>query len=151
MVRTGHVPNWTGYNTSLSKENIPQLSKITYMPKIDPPATELSTINAVLQRSTKIADELGLQYACLVFDEAIHAKIQQIRWKDVTCMDRFVIRMGAFHMAMSFFCGGIAMQFIWRWRLKGKLIINICVSNLNFIPSSTAACARFILFLGFVG
>ena len=110
MVRTGHVPNWTGYNTLLSKENIPQLSKVTYLPIIDAPATELSTINAVLQRSTKIADELGLRYVCLVFDEAIYAKIQQIRWKDVTYMDRFVIRMGAFHMAMSF-CGAIAKLF----------------------------------------
>jgi hypothetical protein len=110
MVQTGHVPNWTGYNTLLCNESIPQLSKVTYLPIIDASATELSTINTVLQRSTKIADELGLQYVCLVFDEAIYAKIQQIRWKDVTYMDRFVIRMGAFHMAMSF-CGAIAKLF----------------------------------------
>ena len=77
---------------------------------IDASATELSTINAVLQRSSKIADELGLQYVCLVFDEAIYSKIQQIRWKDVTYMNRFVIRMGAFHMAMAF-CDAIGKLF----------------------------------------
>ena len=78
------------------------------MPKIDASATGFSTINAVLQRSTKIADELGLQYVCLVFDEAIYAKIPQIRWKDVTDMDHFVIRMGAFYLS---FCGAIAKLF----------------------------------------
>ena len=63
----------------------------------------------LLQRSSKIADELGLQYVSLVFDEAIYSKIQQIRWK-VTYMNRFVIRMGAFHMAMAF-CGAIGKLF----------------------------------------
>ena len=110
MMQTGHVPNWTGYNTLLSKGSIPQLSKVTYLPIIDAPVTELSTIKAVLQRSTKIADELGLQHVCLVFDEAIYAKIQQIRWKDATYMNRFVIRMGTFHMAMSF-CDAITKLF----------------------------------------
>ena len=110
MWKTGHIPNWTGYNTLLCRESIPQMSKVTYLPVIDASATELSTINAVLQRSLKIADELGLQYVCLVFDEAIYSKIQQIRWKDVTYMNRFVIRMGAFHMAMAF-CGAIGKLF----------------------------------------
>ena len=82
----------------------------TYLPVIDASATELSTINAVLQRSSKIADEWGLQYVCLVFDEAIYSKIQQIRWKDVTYINRFVIRMGAFHMAMAFY-GAIGKLF----------------------------------------
>ena len=110
MLQTDHLPNWTGYNTLLAKESIPQSSKVMYLPIIDASATEFSTISAVLQRSMKIADELGLQYVSLVFDEAIYAKIQQIRWKDVIYMDRFIIRMGAFHMAMSF-CGAIAKLF----------------------------------------
>jgi hypothetical protein len=105
-----HLPNWTGYNTLLSNENIPQLSKVVYLPIIDAAATEFSTINTILQRSKKIADELSLKYICLVFDEAIYSKIQQIRWKDVTYMDCFIVRMGAFHMAMSF-CGAIAKLF----------------------------------------
>ena len=110
MVQSGHVPNWTGYNTLLSKESMPPLSKVLYRPVIDASATEFSAINAVLQRSTKIADELGLQYLCLVFDEAIYAKIQQIRWKNTPYMSYFVVRMGTFHMAMSF-CGAIAKLF----------------------------------------
>ena len=104
-----HLPNWIGYHTLLSKKSIPQLSKVVYLPIIDAAATEFSTINTI-QRSKKIADELSLQYICLVFDEAIYSKIQQIRWKDVTYMDRFIVRMAAFHMAMSF-CGAIAKLF----------------------------------------
>lgn len=47
---------------------------------------------------------------CLVFDEAIYSKIQQIRWKDDAYLYRFIIRMGEFHMAMAF-CGEIAKLF----------------------------------------
>jgi hypothetical protein len=47
---------------------------------------------------------------CLVFDEAIYAKIQQIRWKEERYLSRFVVRLGDFHMAMSF-CGAISKLF----------------------------------------
>lgn len=129
MLQTNHLPNWTGYNTLLSKESIPQLSKVMYLPIIDASATEFSTINAVLQRSRKIADEFGVHCVCLVFDEAIYAKVQQIRWKDVTYMDRFIVRMGAFHMAMSF-CGAIAKLFG-----DGGLKVSLSILKVH-IPSS---------------
>lgn len=38
----------------------------------------------------------------LVFDEAIYAKIQQIRWKDERFLSRFIVRLGDFHTTMSF-------------------------------------------------
>lgn len=47
---------------------------------------------------------------CLVFDEAIYAKIQQIRWKEERYLSRFVVRLGDFHMAMAF-CGAISKLF----------------------------------------
>jgi hypothetical protein len=40
---------------------------------------------------------------CLVFYEAIYAKIQQIRWKEERYLGRFVVRLGDFHMAMAFY------------------------------------------------
>jgi hypothetical protein len=45
-----------------------------------------------------------------VFDEAIYAKAQQIRWKEQEYMDRLVIRLGDFHTVMSY-CSGIAKVF----------------------------------------
>lgn len=104
------LPNWTGYNTLLCKDKIPTLSRIVYLPIINASASEYSTINAILQRSTKLADEVGVRYVCLVFDEAIYSKIQQIRWKHDAYLDRFIVRLGEFHMAMAF-CGAIAKLF----------------------------------------
>lgn len=86
------------------------MSKIGYLPIIDSPATEMSTINAILIRSYKIADLLELKYLTLVFDEAIYAKIQQIRWKNHVYKERFIVRLGEFHLVMSF-CGAIGKLF----------------------------------------
>ncbi len=55
--------------------NIPSLGKIGCLPIIDASQTEFSTVNAILLRSTKIASKLNLKYMCLVFDEAVYARI----------------------------------------------------------------------------
>lgn len=104
------LPNWTGFNTILKSNAIPMLSKIGYLPIIDASPTELSTVNEILERSLQIADSLQLQYICLVFDEAIYSKVQQIRWKKEAYMNRLIVRLGDFHMAMSF-CGALSKLF----------------------------------------
>ena len=105
------IPNWTGFNTRLTMDNnIPTQSKLGYLPVIDASPTELSTVNEILNRSEEIANKLDLKHMYLVFDEAIYAKIQQIRWKEERYLSRFVVRLGDFHMAMSF-CGAISKLF----------------------------------------
>lgn len=105
------LPNWTGFNTKLTiSRNIPKQSKIGYLPVIDASPTEFSTVKEILVRSEEIANKLKLKYICLVFDEAIYAKVQQVRWKDESYLGRFVVRLGDFHMAMSF-CGAISNLF----------------------------------------
>ena len=105
------LPNWTGFNTKLTiSRNIPKQSKIGYLPVIDASPTEFSTVKEILVRSEEIANKLNLKYICLVFDEAIYAKVQQVRWKEERYLRRFVVRLGDFHMAMSF-CGAISKLF----------------------------------------
>ena len=103
-------PNWTGFNTLLQSREIPVLSKVGYLPVINAPPTEMSTINAILKKSKEIANRLCIPYACLVFDESIYAKIQEMRWKDTDYLNKFIVRLGEFHMAMSF-CGAIGKLF----------------------------------------
>jgi hypothetical protein len=95
------LPGWTGFNTLLCKE-IPDVSRVGYLPVIDASPTEYSTINAILERSKEIADKLELKYAVLVFDEAVYAKIQQVRWKEEIFRNRFVVRLGEFHTLMTY-------------------------------------------------
>ena len=70
----------------------------------------LTTVNAILRRSVSICQRLRLPEIVLVFDEAIYAKAQMIRWKDEEYKNRLVIRLGDFHTIMSF-CSGIAKIF----------------------------------------
>ncbi len=97
-------PGWTGFNVLLRQENIPKVSRVGYLPIISTPPTEYSTINAILKRSTDIADKLELRYATLVFDEAVYPKVKHVRWKNESFYNRFVVPLGEFHAAMSFMC-----------------------------------------------
>ncbi|KAK1885936.1 G polyprotein [Dissostichus eleginoides] len=69
---------------------------------IEASPTEMSKVNTILKRSVQIADQLELDHIVLVFDQAIYAKAQQIRWKDVEFTKRLVIRLGEFHTCMSY-------------------------------------------------
>jgi hypothetical protein len=73
------LPGWTGFNILLRQSTIPPMSRIRYLPIIDGSPSEYSTLYTALLKSINIADKLSLQHIVLVFDEAIYAKIQQIR------------------------------------------------------------------------
>ena len=96
-----NMPSWTGFNTLLHPD-VPAMSTISYLPIIDNPITEWSTINEILCKSVKIADELGLQQVVLVADEAVYAKLQQLRWKSDLYATRCIVRLGEFHAIMSY-------------------------------------------------
>ena len=80
------------------------------MPVIDASPTELATVKEILNRTEEIADKLNLRHIFLVFDEAIFAKVQQIRWKEERYLIRFIVRLGDFHMTMAY-CGAISKLF----------------------------------------
>ena len=96
------LPGWTGFNTLLHKESIPDTSRVGYLPVVDASPVEYSTINTILKRSTEITDKLQLKYATLVFDEAVYAKTQHVRWKNDSYCNRFIVRLGEFHAIMSY-------------------------------------------------
>lgn len=73
------LPGWTGFNILLRQSAIPPMSRITYLPIIDGSPSEYPTLYTALLKSINIADKLSLEHIVLVFDEAIYAKIQQIR------------------------------------------------------------------------
>ena len=106
----GVLPSWTGFNTQLFMENTKELSNIGYLPVIDAPVTELSTVFTLLNKSMAIANKLCLPEIVLVMDEAVYAKAQVIRWRNEEIMNKVVIRLGAFHTVMSY-CSGISKIF----------------------------------------
>ena len=97
-----HWPGWTGFNTLLQKDNIPDVSRVGYLPIVDASPTEYSTLNEVLNSGIRIIEKLRLQQTVLVFDEAVYAIVQHIRWKEQSFYDKFVVRLGEFHASMSY-------------------------------------------------
>jgi hypothetical protein len=101
-----NLPGWTGLNTQIHRD-VRDKTIIGYLPVIDSPVTDLSTVNALLQCSMSIAERLDVPEIVLVFDEAIYAKAQMIRWKHDAFRKRLVIRLGDFHTVMSY-CSAIS-------------------------------------------
>ena len=92
------LPGWTGFNCIIS-EKPARVSRIAYLPVIDAPVTEMSTIKGILTRSS---DNDEVRYSVLVFDEAVYSKVQQARWKSEDYMKQFVVRLGDFHACLSY-------------------------------------------------
>lgn len=99
---TNDVPGWTGFNRILQGRESVEKSTLYYLPVIEASPTEMTTVNTILAQSVEMADRLQVNSMVLVFDQAIYAKAQQIRWKDEKLTSRLVIRLGEFHTIMSF-------------------------------------------------
>lgn len=95
------LPGWTGFNRKIST-SLPTKSAIHYLPLIEASPTDMSTINAILERSVNIADLLELDHVVVIFDQAIYSKVQQIRWTNPVFMERLIVRLGEFHTCLSF-------------------------------------------------
>ena len=97
----------------------------------------MGTVNTLLKHSLSICHRLNLPEIVLVFDEAIYAKAQSIRWNDDELKKRLVIRLGNFHTIMSF-CSGIVKIFKDAGLRVGKICtyINRCLLLYNVIQKS---------------
>ena len=98
---TGLLPGWTGFKSITQTNSLPK-SALYYLPVIEASPTDMTTVNTILTRSINMADRLDLDSIVTVFDQAINAKAQQIRWRDQNLMKRIIPRLGEFRTAMSF-------------------------------------------------
>ncbi|KAK3869736.1 hypothetical protein Pcinc_024964 [Petrolisthes cinctipes] len=91
------VVGWTGFNiTTRDNEDVSQ-NTVAYLPTINAPATEMSTIHEVLIRSQKIMNTLELKSIAVVCDQSIYAKAIEILWKHKDKFSHIVPRLGAYH------------------------------------------------------
>ena len=65
------MSGWSGFNTMVYKE-VPNVSKVGYLPVIDGPVTDIATVNVILHHSNSIRQRLQLAEIVPVFDEAIY-------------------------------------------------------------------------------
>ena len=72
-----------------------QEDNIGYLPTINAPATQLSTVNEILLQSLNILKSLQLNIIA-VFDQALYAKAAEITWKNQELFKDIILRMGVF-------------------------------------------------------
>ena len=90
------VPSWTGFNIQTRDQVQVTPDVVQYLPAINAPATELSTVFEILNQSEEIRKKLCLPAIVVVMDQTLYAKAAEIAWKQ----DQFsniVLRMGTFH------------------------------------------------------
>lgn len=91
------ISSWTGFNIKVhDKENIFD-NNVGYLPTINAPATSMSTVNEILNRSLSIMHSVNVTSITCVFDQAIYCKALEIKSKNVDIYKQVVLRLGTFH------------------------------------------------------
>ena len=96
------IPSWTGFNILVRNEHVVAKDSVGYLPTINAPATDMSTVYQVLTTSLQIKETLSLQSIVVVFDQALYAKATEIKWKHSAHFNDIVLRMGVFHTICTF-------------------------------------------------
>jgi len=91
------IPSWTGFNIRARSDHSVSADNIAYLPPIDGPASSLSTVWELLQRSMQIRKHLQLPSIVCVFDQALYAKAAEIVWSRRTDFPGIILSMGVFH------------------------------------------------------
>ena len=74
-----NVCGWTGFNILVQDEIEVKKDNIGYLPTIDAPTTNVSTVFEILNQSLKIKETLKLQAIVVVFDQVLYAKATEIK------------------------------------------------------------------------
>jgi len=91
------VSGWTGFNIKIRSDIEVVQDNVAYLPTINAPATDLSTVYEILNGSLKIMHALDLTVIVCVFDQALYAKALEVAWKNEELFSPVIIRMGVFH------------------------------------------------------
>lgn len=96
------VPAWTGFNSVLVKED-PSTCMIRYLPFIQAPPADFTTIFTILQRLVQLSEKLDQSHCLVTADMQIYAKAQEILWAKPPELDgKVTMRLGGMHMTMAF-------------------------------------------------
>ena len=75
------VPSWTGFNIR-TRDQVQVFGDVVgYLPTVNAPATELTTVFEIINQSELIRKELQSETAVVVMDQALYAKATEITWR----------------------------------------------------------------------
>ena len=91
------VSSWTGFNIMVHDKDAIIPNNVGYLPTINAPATDVSTVNEALNPLLTIMCSLDLTSIIRVFDQAIYAKAFEVKCKEYEKFKPIVLRLGTFH------------------------------------------------------
>ncbi|KAE9525653.1 hypothetical protein AGLY_014180, partial [Aphis glycines] len=100
------LPGWNGYIEHLPNNNMDfSLSKILFLPFVHQPASNYNTIYTTLLCALENAKNYGHDVCVITFDQPLYTKAQEIvsAAPEKSDLSKIVIRLGGFHLLMSFF------------------------------------------------
>ena len=92
------VGSWTGFNIKTRDNVHVKPDKVGYLPTINAPATELTTVQEILSQSASIQEYIGLDKVAVVMDQALYAKATEVAWKQQQRFEKVILMMGNFHV-----------------------------------------------------
>jgi len=96
------VCSWTGFNILTHNDTSVQEDSTGYLPTINAPSTQLTTVHEVLNQLISIMKFLQLNNIVVVFYQALYAKAVKITWKHQEVFKNIILRMGVFHTICTF-------------------------------------------------
>ncbi|KAG1660989.1 putative ATP-dependent RNA helicase DDX46 [Nymphon striatum] len=92
------IGSWTEFNIRTRDNVTVKPDKVGYLPTINAPATELSTVQELLSQSVFIQQHLSLDKIAVIMDQALYAKAAEVAWKHKLRFESLLLMMGNFHI-----------------------------------------------------
>lgn len=94
--------SWTGFNILTRDHKQVTQDTVGYLPTINAPATEMSTVQEILQQAISIQASLHLDNIAVVLDQALFAKATEVAWRYPERFGSVILMMGNFHTICNF-------------------------------------------------
>ena len=94
------IPSWKGFNIKIRDNSPITQSKVGYLDAINHPANDISTVYEMLQRCINIKNALNLLSVVCVLDQAMYAKVCEVKFKRKDEFKDVILFLGTFHTLM---------------------------------------------------
>lgn len=95
-LEVANIPEWKGFMQLTSKLTNMEKTPVTFLPFINSPPNEYSTIRTALQFASNKSQEVGATIVFVTFDQPLYLKAREITFGTT------IVRLGGFHLLMSF-------------------------------------------------
>ena len=105
VIEDDKCPEFNGYNTKICREqgHAPKpKTNIVYLPLIDMPPADPSTMFTAMVKAQNISKEVGQEYVVFTCDQQLYRISLQVQWDNPDILNNVYLRLGGMHLLMSY-------------------------------------------------